>query len=286
MSGVTTDYRFAPIPEQLLFDPSIDTTAKCVYAVLLRHGMSPDDCYPSHKRIGDLLGMSARSIQRPLRVLEDAGWVLRIERRDDRGDRISDGFHVRSTPPSTACEDAPPAHQSADPPAHQSAPPPRTGARTERKPDNESQSEREIAATPSPLPAPSRPVPAGVDPEVVERLCQHLAHRITRHRGARPKYSPAWAADMATLLNSGASGWEGPPPTPQQVATVIDAVFDRLNVRSGRGFCWADQVRSPQGLRGKWEQLTFALRDHQQAHPEVDDVLAAMNMLDKMGVRR
>jgi hypothetical protein len=90
---------------------------------------------------------------------------------------------------------------------------------------------------------------------------------------------------MATLLNSGASGWEGPPPTPQQVATVIDAVFDRLNVRSGRGFCWADQVRSPQGLRGKWEQLTFALRDHQQAHPEVDDVLAAMNMLDKMGVR-
>lgn len=144
----------------------------------------------------------------------------------------------------------------------------------------------ESAATPSQLPAPSRPVPAGVDPDVVERLCQHLAHRITQHRGARPKYSPAWAADMATLLNSGASGWEGPPPTPQQVATVIDAVFDRLNVRSGRGFCWADQVRSPQGLRGKWEQLTFALRDHQQAHPEVDDVLAAMNMLDKMGVRR
>lgn len=144
----------------------------------------------------------------------------------------------------------------------------------------------ESASTPSALPAPSRPVPKGVDPADVERLCQHLARRITQHRGSSPTLSPAWRSDMATLLNSGASGWDGPPPTPEQVVTVIDAVFDRLNVRSSRGFCWADQVRSPQGLRGKWEQLTFALREHQQAHPEAADVLAAMRKLDEMGVRR
>jgi hypothetical protein len=144
----------------------------------------------------------------------------------------------------------------------------------------------ESASTPSPLPVASRPVPKGVDPDDVERLCQHLATRITRHRGSSPTLSPAWRSDMATLLNSGASGWDGPPPTPRQVVGVIDAVFDRLNVRSNKGFCWADQVRSPQGLRGKWEQLTFALREHQQAHPEASDVLAAMDMLDKMGVKR
>lgn len=143
----------------------------------------------------------------------------------------------------------------------------------------------ESASTPSPLPAASRPMPKGIDPNDVERLCQQLAHRVQQHRGLAPVLSPAWRSDMATLLNSGASGWDGPPPTPDQVATVIDAVFDQLNVRSSRGFCWADQVRSPQGLRGKWEQLTMELRKRQQAHPEAADVLAAMDALDKMGVK-
>jgi hypothetical protein len=287
MSGVTTDYRFAPIPEQLLFDPAIDPTAKCVYAVLMRHGMTPGDCYPSHKRIGELLGMSPRSIQRPLRALEESGWVLRVPRSDDRGDRISDGFHVRTNPDPGAHTNAPTAQESAHPTAQESAHPTRSGTRTgEREPDNESQMERESASTSSSLPVPSRPVPKGVDPGDVERLCQHLAARVTRHRGTAPKVTPAWQADMGTLLNSGAAGWDGPPPTAGQVAGVIDAVFDRLNVRSSRGFCWADQVRSPQGLRGKWEQLTFALREHQQAHPEASDVLAAMDMLDQMGVKR
>ena len=306
MSGVTTDYRFAPIPEQLLFDPSIDTTAKCVYAVLLRHGMSPDDCYPSHKRIGDLLGMSARSIQRPLRVLEEAGWVLRSERHDDRGDRISDGFHVRTSPGTTALLGAPPAPESAHPPAQESAHPPRSGTRTrEREPVNESHLEREegpgdtsptTALVPPPDPAVIKErnraaldkLPKRVDPEDVKALCLHLRERMYRHHGGPGKatVTPNWVSEMGRLLNSGPKDVDGYVPTATEVHSMIDSIFDHLNEPQGNGtFCWATVIRSPGNLRKKWMAVSGALRA-QGPRVAQSDVLAAMRKLDEMGVRR
>ena len=296
MSGVTNEHRFAQIPEALIYDHSIDPLALRVYCVLMRHGQDPNSCYPSHARIAKLIGVSDRSVARPLKDLANAGWITRQYRHSDQG-RTSDGYYVRATPappaerkeirraPERATDDQYRAEERATVRAEARATP-HAEERGEREPVEREPVERESASTSSSLPVPSRPVPKGVDPADVEGLCQHLAARVARHRGTAPKVTPAWQADMGTLLNSGASGWDGPPPTPDQVLTVVDAVFDRLNVRSTRGFCWADQVRSPQGLRGKWEQLTFALREHQQAHPEAADVLAAMDMLDKMGVKR
>lgn len=106
-SGVTiphsqTDYRFAPIPEALLYDPSITPLAVRVYGVLMRHGLDPASCFPSHERIGKLVGVSDRSIQRPCRDLEKAGWISRVRRRNDRGERTSDGYFVHTTPRSPA----------------------------------------------------------------------------------------------------------------------------------------------------------------------------------------
>lgn len=294
-SGVTTDYRFAPIPEQLLYDHSMDPLAVRVYGVLMRHGQDPDSCYPSHARIAKLIGVSERSVARPLKDLANAGWITREFRTSAQG-RTSDGYHVRSTPlrPTDgkevrAPERAQPDQKRAEERATVRAPQRgtvRAEERGKREQCERESVERESAATPSSLPVPSRPTPKGVEPADVERLCRHLSNRVAQHRGTAPTITAAWQTDMGTLLNSGASGWDGPPPTPEQVAIVIDAVFDRLNVRSNRGFCWADQVRSPQGLRGKWEQLTFALREHQQAHPSNTEVLAAMRKLDEMGVRR
>lgn len=127
MSAVTTDYRFAPVPEALLFDPNISPLAVRVYGVLARHGMTPESCYPSHASIAERCGCAPRSVQRPLRELEEAGWITRVPRFDERGDRRSDGFIVRV---QTAQEDAPPAQVSADPPAQEDANPPRSGTRS------------------------------------------------------------------------------------------------------------------------------------------------------------
>lgn len=144
-AAVTSDYRFAPIPEDLLYDPAISDLAVRVYGVLARHGMTPESCYPSHARIAGFCGCSPRSIQRPLRALEDAGWITRVPRYSDTGERTSDGFIVRTTPAPPAHHSAPSAHHSADPPAHHSAEAPRTGARRTKAMSNESKRERDDA---------------------------------------------------------------------------------------------------------------------------------------------
>lgn len=133
--AVRSDYRFAPVPEALLFDPTITPMAIRVYAVLARHGMTPESCYPSHALIAERCGCSPRSVQRPLRELEEAGWITRVPRFDERGDRRSDGFIVRVEP---ALSDAPPASENAHPTASQDADPPRSGTRKKESHVNES----------------------------------------------------------------------------------------------------------------------------------------------------
>lgn len=143
MAAVTSDYRFAPIPEALLYDDELSPLAVRIYGVLARHGMTPESCYPSHAAIAERVGCKSRSVQKPLRDLEHAGWISRVARFDDRGDRRSDGFVVRVEP---ALQDAPPAHTSADPPAQEDADPPRTTARSKESHENESHEERDSAS--------------------------------------------------------------------------------------------------------------------------------------------
>ena len=114
------------------------------------------------------------------------------------------------------------------------------------------------------------------DDAAAETLCLQLAAAVTAHRGSRPKVSTRWLADMGLLLRRGPTDTEDPPPTPTEVATVIDGTFTRLAEPSPKGFCWADQVRSPGALRSHWSQLVLALR---RSAPKrgTGDIVAAMN---------
>lgn len=114
------------------------------------------------------------------------------------------------------------------------------------------------------------------DDSAAETLCLQLAAAVTAHRGSRPKVSTRWLTDMGLLLRRGPTDTEDPPPTPTEVATVIDGTFTRLAEPSPKGFCWADQVRSPGALRGHWSQLVLALR---RSAPKrgTGDIVAAMN---------
>lgn len=93
---VTTDYRFAQIPQDLLYDPAMSAQAVRIYGVLMRHGSDPARCYPSHERLGQLIGVSERSVQRPLAELVKAGWIKKVRRTNKHGERTSDGYHVFS----------------------------------------------------------------------------------------------------------------------------------------------------------------------------------------------
>lgn len=128
-------------------------------------------------------------------------------------------------------------------------------------------------------PAPKAPrIPKGVNPDDVDALIEHLHRRVSAHRGREPRVTAAWQRDMGTLLNTGPPDVKGDPPTAGEVHEVIDALFDHLATRSSKGFCWADQVQSPQGLRNKWEKITFELhkfRHRRGARTRSSDQLAA-----------
>lgn len=88
--------RFAIIPEALLYDPAVDDGMIRVYGVLLRHGSDPKNCYPSHRRIGDLTGKSPRTVPAIIARLVDRGWVEVVPRISDHGDHDSNGYRVHS----------------------------------------------------------------------------------------------------------------------------------------------------------------------------------------------
>lgn len=93
------------------------------------------------------------------------------------------------------------------------------------------------------------------------RLCRILADAVEAHRGTRPKVSARWIKDLGLLLRRGPLGLDQPSATaPEAVEAMIAAVFGQLAEPDRKGFCWADQVRSPHALREHWDQLALALR--------------------------
>lgn len=95
---VIVEHYFAPIPEALLYDDNISPQAIRIYGVLVRHGSTPADCYPSQERIGKLIGLAERSVRRPILELERAGWISRRRRFTKAGDRTSDGYTIHAQP--------------------------------------------------------------------------------------------------------------------------------------------------------------------------------------------
>lgn len=91
-----TDYRYAPIPEALLYDGDVSHLEIRIYGVLLRHGLDPSSCYPSHARIAELAHCSKRSVAAPLRHLEELGWISRHRRFSEGGDALSNGYTIHT----------------------------------------------------------------------------------------------------------------------------------------------------------------------------------------------
>lgn len=90
-------------------------------------------------------------------------------------------------------------------------------------------------------------------------LCTLLADRVEQHRGARPKITAQWAKDMDLLVRRGPTEWDKPVElAPAYVAKMINGIFDVLAEHDAKGFCWADQVRSPGALRRHWDACQLA----------------------------
>lgn len=110
---VTTTYRFAPIPEDLLCDPDLSGTDIRVYGVLMRHGLDPASCYPSVARIAEMCNASESTVRRSISALETAGWVEVFGRAKDDGSQTSNAYRLHTTP----------CHQRQAPPVIDDSPP-------------------------------------------------------------------------------------------------------------------------------------------------------------------
>ena len=134
-------------------------------------------------------------------------------------------------------------------------------------------------------PGPASPAPGATlfeVPTVVDELCNELAERVATQRGgARPPVTARWRTDMRRLLERGPLHQDEPTPVePKRVRACLAVIFGELADPSGRnGFCWADQIRSPNALRDHWWQVYRAAQAlHQQSrHGKLAPVMRAVH---------
>lgn len=86
-------FRFAMIPEAMIYSDLSGTAIK-VFGALLRHGVDPAHCYPSHKRLANLCRLSVPTVKRAIADLEDSGWVTVIHRKSTAGGQASNGYRL------------------------------------------------------------------------------------------------------------------------------------------------------------------------------------------------
>jgi DNA-binding Lrp family transcriptional regulator len=129
--NIVRGYKFAAIPEWILYHPKLTGEDIRVFGVLARFG---DDVRPAQGTVADRIGKSADTVKRSLHRLVEAGAVF-VEARYKDGAQLPNRYHlagdepIRSAPPG--CMDAPTPGASVPP---------------EREQDNEIPSPTETAA--------------------------------------------------------------------------------------------------------------------------------------------
>lgn len=239
---VNDDLPWALVPEALLYDHRLSDKAVRVYGCLVRHGDNPDNCYPSQARIAGLIGCEQRSIQRPLKQLVEAGWVIKVPRFDPSGMRTSDGFRVRRQLPLAAQESAESALESVDGP-RDGAQGDRAESSDEREPLNDSQENENKEGALS----------GAVDPVLYEesrRLCDLLADLIEGNGSKRPTVTAAWVAEGERMLRID--------------KREADKVERCIRWCQADPF-WRANILSMTKLRAKYDQLRLAAQRQREA---------------------
>ena len=71
---------FAKIPEDLLCDAEISSTAVRIYGVLQRYAGKNGTAFPGREELADRLGVHVNTVKRALVELVDSGWIERTRR--------------------------------------------------------------------------------------------------------------------------------------------------------------------------------------------------------------
>lgn len=253
MSDDTTldaDAHFAIVPEWVLYHDKLSDRAVRLYAILRRKADNATGvAWPSRATLAAALrGCSKESVDRAVKELVTAGAVTTERRFDhERKQWQSTRYTVMTSSPVTTGS-----RVGAPTPSRVGDDGVAAPVTTDLEPVTDSQE-------PTP-PSTTRGVANAVS---ITNLCNLLATSIDAHRlgTGRPKITKAWERDMRLLIERGPLGVEPVRGVaPDVIARAITFVFEHLADPGRDGFCWADQVQSPNALRRHWPKLVDAKR--------------------------
>lgn len=242
-----TEQGFATIPRSMLHDGTVPRDAKLVYLILSSHVGGNRMAWPSHRRIGELLGMSVSTVKVQLGWLREHGYIdWHQRRREDSALTTNEYILTAGSAPSPMNQlgrvTAMVGRDTADPSQDTATP---------RSPDgypiavtrlvNESQENDKESSTSAEPPRPE-----------IEALCVRLADAVEANGSKRPNIGKAWL-DAARLMV------DRDGRTPEQIGKAID-------------WCQADDfwranVMSMPKLRTKYDQLRLAAQRAKQQPP-------------------
>lgn len=246
-----------------VFD-SVDVggSQRLVLLSLANHADDRGVCWPSIDTVAREARLSRRRVEEAIRGLIATGVLKRtVNGAPVPGSNRPNLYRLIKAPDEVAGADV----SAPDVPAPDEVSGPDEvapdGSSSQPRTDRPAHPRTDRPAKPSVEPSENRQQPSVVERrDDVEALCALLAERVGTHRdGPGPPVTGRWRKDMRLLVDRGPLNQDKPTPLgAERVEKAIRFVFDRLADTNGKGFCWANQIRSPHSLRDHWHQLVTA----------------------------
>ena len=208
-------------------EPCRDPSGKLVLVCLADHAGHDGIAWPGTSRLGLMTGLSSRTIRRWLDEFEADGLISRVRRRRKNGTLGTYEYQLLQRTRPTSGHDRPVDTGGTDQETQVSARP----------------ADMDVRAEP-PVTEPPVEVSCQALPDAV-RLSELFADLISERGAKRPTVSKAWIGEMDRLLRI--DGRE---------ACEIEKVLKWLsNGTDSVAQFWRPNVRSPQKLRERWDQM-------------------------------
>ena len=204
-----------------------DPSAKLVLVCLADHAGHDGVAWPGTARLGDMTGLSSRTIRRWLDEFEDMGLITRTRRRRSNGTLGTYEYQLVGETPVTTGQGRPLVTDDTSQETPVSGRPADMGVRAE-PPDTEPPVE-----------------PPDYCRSDSERLCHLLADLISDRGGKRPHVTKAWITDMERLIRIDGRS----PDDIERVLRWLGKSEDDV------ASFWRPNVRSPEKLRLRWDQM-------------------------------
>jgi len=205
-----------------------DPSAKLVLVCLADHAGHDGVAWPGTSRIGDMTGLSSRTIRRWLDEFEEQGLISRVRRRRKNGTLGTYEYQLLQRTSASSGHNRPVDTGDTD-----------QGTQMTARP-----ADMDVRAEPPVTEPPVEPVSCRALPDAT-RLSDLFADLLAERGAKRPNVTKAWVDEMDRMLRI-----DGRQPCD------VEKVLKWLaHGNDSVAQFWRPNVRSPQKLRERWDQM-------------------------------